>query len=214
MSRPDLRSVAHGAGRPRRPAGNATRRRLLDSGRRVFARDGYAGAGTQEIVAAAAVAPTALYHHFGSKLGLFVAVGSEVYDIFIRHLGKEIASAESFAGQLDALFRASGELHRSDPTLAPMTFTVQLEMARNERIREAMADTLASLWKFVTDIAQAAPEDLVERVGQRAIALTIVGLMQGMGSLGATLHDPDDLVATTAVLRHLLVSTPIAEADR
>jgi len=162
-------------------------------------------------VAAAAVAPTALYHHFGSKLGLFVAVGSEVYDIVIGHLSAAISSSESFNGRLDALLRASGELHRSDPTLAPMTVTVQLEVARDDRIREAMADTLASLWEFVTDIALTAPPDLVELVGVRAVALAIVGLMQGIGSLGATLHDPNDLVATTLVLRRLLLSNPAGD---
>lgn len=163
-------------------------------------------------MAAAAVAPTALYHHFGSKLGLFVAVGSEVYDIVIGHLTAAIASSESFNGRLDELIRASGELHRSDPTLAPMTVTVQLEVARNERIRAAMADTLASFWEFVTDIARTAPADLVEIVGVRAVALAIVGLLQGMGSLGATLHDPNDLVATTVVLRRLLL--PNSADDR
>src|SRR5262249_24405068 len=55
---------------------------------------------------------------------------------------------------------------------------------------------------------------LTESVGVRAIALTIVGLMQGMGSLGATLHDPDDLVATTVVLRRLLLSNRTDEAAR
>lgn len=213
MAHPDLQPVPRAAGRPQRPAGDATRRRLLDSGRRIFARDGYAGAGTQEIVAAAAVAPTALYHHFGSKLGLFIAVGAEVYDIFIGHLIAAVASAESFDGQLDALFRASGELHRSDPTLAPMTFTVQLEVARNEQIRAAMTDTLVSFSAFVTDIARTAPADLAASVGARAVALAIVALMQGMASLGATLHDPDDLVATTEVLRRLL-SNGTDEADR
>jgi len=212
MPHPDLRPVLHGVNRPQRPAGNATRRRLLDGGRRIFAREGFAGAGTQEIVAAAAVAPTALYHHFGSKLGLFVAVGSEVYDIVIGHLTAAIASSESFNGRLDELIRASGELHRSDPTLAPMTVTVQLEVARNERIRAAMADTLASFWEFVTDIARTAPADLVEIVGVRAVALAIVGLLQGMGSLGATLHDPNDLVATTVALRRLLL--PNSADDR
>jgi AcrR family transcriptional regulator len=207
MPQHDLQSVMRVAGRPRRPAGDATRRRLLDSGRRIFAEEGFAGAGTQEIVAAAGVAPTALYHHFGNKLGLFVAVGAEVYDIFIGHLRAALDPAESFDRRLDALIRASGELHRSDPTLAPMTVTVQLEVARNEQIREAMTGTFASFSAFVTDIARTAPTDLTQSVGVRGVALTIVGLLQGMGSLGATLHDPDDLVATTVVLRRLLAAS-------
>ncbi|TAM65652.1 TetR/AcrR family transcriptional regulator [Mycobacterium sp.] len=214
MPQPDLQSVVRVAGRRRRPAGDATRRRLLDSGRRIFAEEGFAGAGTQEIVMAAGVAPTALYHHFGNKLGLFVAVGAEVYDVFIGHLRAAVATAESFDDRLDALMRASGELHRSDPTLAPMTVTVQLEVARNEQIRAAMSDTFASFSAFVTDIARTAPADLTENVGVRGVALTIVGIMQGLGSLGATLHDPDDLVATTVVLRRLLAANRTDKAAR
>jgi AcrR family transcriptional regulator len=214
MPQHDLQSVLRVAARPRRPAGDATRRRLLDSGRRIFAEEGFAGAGTQEIVAAAGVAPTALYHHFGNKLGLFVAVGAEVYDVFIGHLRAAVAPAESFDDRLDALMRASGELHRSDPTLAPMTVTVQLEVARSEQIRDAMSATFASFSAFVTDIARTAPADLTESVGVRGVALTIVGLMQGLGSLGATLHDPDDLVATTVVLRRLLAANRTDKAAR
>jgi AcrR family transcriptional regulator len=214
MAHRDLQPVLRAAERPQRPAGDATRRRLLDSGRRIFAEEGFAGAGTQQIVAAAGVAPTALYHHFGNKLGLFVAVGAEVYDIFIGHLSAAVASAESFDDRLDALIRASGELHRSDPTLAPMTVTVQLEVARSEQIREAMIGTFASFSAFVTDIARTAPADLTKSVGVRGVALTIVGIMQGMGSLGATLHDPDDLVATTVVLRRLLAANRTDKAAR
>ncbi len=214
MSQHDLEPVLRVAGRPRRPAGDATRRRLLDSGRRIFAEKGFAGAGTQEIVAAAGVAPTALYHHFGNKLGLFVAVGAEVFDAFIGYLSAAVAFAESFVERLDALLRASGEVHRSDPTLAPMTVTVQLEVARSEQIRAAMSGTFTTFSAFVADIARTAPADLTTRVGVRGVALTIVGLMQGMGSLGATLHDPDDLVATTVVLRRLLAAGRTDKAAR
>jgi len=50
----------------------------LDAGRRLFATEGYAGAGREAIVAAAGVTRGALQHHFGDKLGLFRAVYEEV----------------------------------------------------------------------------------------------------------------------------------------
>jgi AcrR family transcriptional regulator len=52
----------------------ATRARLLDAGRRLFAAQGYAAVTTQGIVDAAGVTRGALYHHFGDKSGLFAAV--------------------------------------------------------------------------------------------------------------------------------------------
>lgn len=52
----------------------ATRARILDAARRRFAADGYAGAPARDIAAEAGVTVGALFHHFGSKAGLFRAV--------------------------------------------------------------------------------------------------------------------------------------------
>jgi AcrR family transcriptional regulator len=51
-----------------------TNHELIAIAREIFSRDGYAGAATEEIVARAGVTRGALYHHFGSKEGLFRAV--------------------------------------------------------------------------------------------------------------------------------------------
>lgn len=57
-----------------------TRRELLDAGRDLFSSKGYADARTVEIVARAGLTRGALYHHFGSKEGLFVEVLEEVHN--------------------------------------------------------------------------------------------------------------------------------------
>ncbi len=74
---------AHGdaAARPRRTQAErtaATRQALLDAGRALFAEDGFAGAGQEEIVERAGVTRGALSHHFGTKQGLFLAVVQDV----------------------------------------------------------------------------------------------------------------------------------------
>ena len=55
-----------------------TRKRIIDVAREIFARDGYANAALAEIVASADVTTGALYHHFGGKKGLFVAVAEHL----------------------------------------------------------------------------------------------------------------------------------------
>jgi AcrR family transcriptional regulator len=56
----------------------STKADLVATGRRLFAERGYAGAAAEDIVAAAGVTRGALYHHFGDKRGLFVAVLEEL----------------------------------------------------------------------------------------------------------------------------------------
>src|SRR4030095_13255255 len=55
-----------------------TRGKLLRVGRDLFARRGYAGVSTEEIVRRAGVTRGALYHHFRDKRDLFAAVVEKV----------------------------------------------------------------------------------------------------------------------------------------
>ncbi len=55
-----------------------TRKQIIDAARQVFARDGFAGASLAEIVARADVTTGAVYHHFGGKKDLFIAVAEHL----------------------------------------------------------------------------------------------------------------------------------------
>ncbi|MEA3075408.1 MAG: hypothetical protein QOF60_316 [Actinomycetota bacterium] len=72
----------------------ATRTALLDAARQLFASQGYAGTGREEIVAAAGVTRGALQHHFGDKEALFLAV----YEIVEREVVEVVAEAAMKAG--------------------------------------------------------------------------------------------------------------------
>ena len=64
---------------PRRTAEEAaaTRRRLLEEGRRLFVTHGYERVTADDLAAAAGLTRGALHHHFGDKRGLFEAVYAE-----------------------------------------------------------------------------------------------------------------------------------------
>lgn len=190
--------------RPQRAAGIATRRRLLDAGRLVFARDGVTGAATQDIVTAAGVAPTALYHHFGSKAGLFLAVATEVYEQFTGGLRLAISDAHDLHTALTALITQAAELHRADPTLAPMAITIQLEVQRSATLRKELAEPLDAFRLLADDVARLAAPDVIETRGLRSLSLAISGLMNGLCSLAATLHEPQAFSKAAQALRDLL----------
>ena len=80
----------------------ATRARLLEAGRALFATDGYAAVSTQAIVDAAGVTRGALYHQFGDKAGLFDAVYEEVERDVVAAIMTRIAAAAP-ATQLEAM---------------------------------------------------------------------------------------------------------------
>jgi AcrR family transcriptional regulator len=65
------------------------RRGLLNAGRALFARRGYADVGVGEISSHAGATSGAVYHHFGSKAGLFRAV----YDDLVASTSERIAAA-------------------------------------------------------------------------------------------------------------------------
>jgi AcrR family transcriptional regulator len=63
-----------------------TQAALLQAARELFAERGYAGTGTEEIVARARLTRGALYHHFRDKAGLFRAVMETVAGELARQL--------------------------------------------------------------------------------------------------------------------------------
>jgi AcrR family transcriptional regulator len=71
----------------------STKATLVTIGRQLFTERGYAGAAAEDIVAAAGVTRGALYHHFGDKRGLFVAILEELEAEITAELTSVVATA-------------------------------------------------------------------------------------------------------------------------
>ena len=68
----------------------ATRAKLVRTARDLFARRGYGGVGTEEIVRRAKVTRGALYHHFEDKRDLFRAVHEQLEAELVEKIAAEI----------------------------------------------------------------------------------------------------------------------------
>jgi AcrR family transcriptional regulator len=71
----------------------ATRARLIAAGRHLFAGNGYAGVGTEQIVKRARVTRGALYHHFADKRDLFRAVHETLEDELVAGIAAALHDA-------------------------------------------------------------------------------------------------------------------------
>jgi AcrR family transcriptional regulator len=87
------RSKGRGAARTQAERSQSTRAELITAARPLFAKRGYAGVGTEEIVRAAGLTRGALYHQFGGKRGLFEAVYETIEHELAQRIGAEALGA-------------------------------------------------------------------------------------------------------------------------
>ncbi len=97
---------------PSRRDANAetTRALIIAEARKVFAEKGFADAWLAEIVTAAKVTTGAVYHHFGDKKGLFLAVAEAVETDILRCVGLAAAIKSDPWEQLLAAVDATLEI--------------------------------------------------------------------------------------------------------
>lgn len=84
--------------------GEQTRAALLAAARELFAAQGFAATGTEEIVRRAAVTRGALYHHFADKEAIFRAVFEQIE---AEVCGAVLAAAAKGADPVDRLLRGT-----------------------------------------------------------------------------------------------------------
>jgi AcrR family transcriptional regulator len=83
----------------------STRAKLIKAARTLFARDGYAGVGTEQIVRRAGVTRGALYHQFPAKEDLFLAVYEQVEQELTESVAASLTGSASPFGAMRAGIR-------------------------------------------------------------------------------------------------------------
>ena len=179
-----------GSGRP--PAGDTpVRDALLRSAATHFSAYGYAGANTRGMLADAKATAPAMYHHFGSKTGLYVAAATAAQEHVLTAFEVATAGHPDGADRLAALLAAAVELRREHPNVARYLSVIQQDVRRHPELAELSAcqSRFDGFWRSLVDSRHApgAP------VALRAV-------VEGRLSVGGAAIAIDDVSAAASVL--------------
>jgi AcrR family transcriptional regulator len=190
---------------PGRPAGvdaQETRDRILKEARACFAAYGYEGTSTRMIAERAGLATAALYHHFGKKSDLMIAVHRHRNEASYAPMRAAVDAADTFAGKVEALLMSIHELRRSDPEQFVFASVARDEARRYEELREIGDDKefeelFADIIRFGVKTGEIASSDAIQARG--ALAATTFGIAM----LGADMTVQAHALAVRGAIRAL-----------
>ena len=133
------------------------RRQIIEVAMRVFARAGYAQAGTAEIAAEAGISEPTIYRHFESKQALYLATLDAGTTMILTEWRKIVDEAPD---PLTAISRISIWYEKKvgeDPTLLQQRFR-SLNASEEPAIRDAVRDAYLSVVELVRGVFERAIE--------------------------------------------------------
>jgi AcrR family transcriptional regulator len=193
-------------GRPANTSTDDTIAAVLTSARRLFAAKGYAGTTNREIAAAAGLAHTAIYNHFGSKAQLFTAVFVDVQDLLVVELDR---SADADPGEPTlprALFDATEALRAADPSYVEFLASMYIEVRRDPELQEIFAGG-ASTFPIVDQLRGLSSRSAPDPDGGEEQLWFWIAFALGLAQLSA-LADADTFTATLDAFRDQFSSNP------
>ena len=146
--------------RPRRrgrPADSdgLTRERILAAARECFAESGYVAASTHMVAARVGLTTGALYHHFGSKRDLYMAVFEEVEELIFNRFREAAEPHATFGSKVEAMLDETVRLSKAEPTVAGFVLSVTGDMARHPDLQEAVESTWVRRDSFFAEVVEA-----------------------------------------------------------
>jgi AcrR family transcriptional regulator len=196
------------AGRPRgRPASGTVgdRERLLAAALELFARSGFAATTVEELVTFAGVTPPVLYHHFGTKAGLYVAAAEHVYRVVLDLHEELLVDEPPFDEAIGRIMHLAAGLRAEQPLLAPMMLAVVIDTQRDAELAARLQPAVRAFRRFFDRVAALAPEALRPTpAAQRSLARALVTLMNGLDITALLARTQQDYAQTVGALHALL----------
>jgi AcrR family transcriptional regulator len=179
-------------GRPPATDSAETRRRILTIARAAFAARGYESATNRNVGREAGLTAGAIYHYFGSKQDLYVAVHDDVQERVFARFATAVEHAGTFRGQMEAVLDEAHEMNKEDPTLAQFLGALRVDMSRNPGLKKSLQKHSRRRQEFfdrIVDLGVATGEiDASDREIVRAVVLTILTGLTDAVSYDRTQH--------------------------
>jgi AcrR family transcriptional regulator len=156
-----------------------------------FATYGYSGTTNRMIAERTGVTTAAIYHHFGRKSELMLAVHRATEVTTYERMRPAIDAAATFVAKVQAMLWVIHEMMREDPDLAIFASVARSEARRHDELREIAADRMfpdlfAELVAFGVETGAIAKAEAVEAQG--AIAGLALGLALLASDMSITTH--------------------------
>ncbi|MCV7079785.1 TetR/AcrR family transcriptional regulator [Mycobacterium szulgai] len=169
----------------------ATQQRILDAATEVFATNGFTAATMADVVAGSGASIGSIYHHFGGKSELFLAIFEQTADAVDRHIGAAMWRAFQSAPQrvdrrrvfeihVRAYLEAMWENRRQAWVLSSGDTPPGFDNIRRNRMTAAFRSWLAVL-------------ELDTSPRGRLLSRVLVATMAESSLMVAACEDPDDV---------------------
>jgi AcrR family transcriptional regulator len=158
-----------------------TRERILAAARECFAEAGYTAASTHMVASRVGLTTGALYHHFGSKRELYLAVFEEVEQLVFDRYHEAAGPHTTLLSKLEAVLDETVRLGSEDPSVPGFALSVTSDVARHPDLRSAFQSSWArrdSLFGEIVDAGIASGE--LERADRRVVLDTVTTLVTGL----------------------------------
>ena len=126
-------------GRPPATDSGDTKRRILDIAREMFSVHGYEVTTNRDIATAAGITSGALYHYFGSKLDLYLAVHEDVQAGVYESFSNATMNLETFTEMFLAVLEVAHDMNENDPSVARFIGAVRVDAQRHPEMAAALS---------------------------------------------------------------------------
>ncbi|MEL6187493.1 MAG: TetR/AcrR family transcriptional regulator [Myxococcota bacterium] len=126
--------------------GRQRREAILDAALRCFARRGVAATGIEEIRREAGASASSVYHHFGGRNEVLLALLIRIFERSLSRLADRVVRATSARGFVETLVRAHIEWvrdHRDEAGVMYQALSLELAPELGEGLQDRKAELLA-----------------------------------------------------------------------